>query len=49
LLKPKQRYARIGDNPALKTIVMYAHYDVVSPGMGWSTDPWVLRGMNGFL
>ena len=42
-------YARIGDNPALKTVVMYGHYDVVPPGAGWSTDPWVLRGVNGFL
>ncbi len=42
-------YARMGDNPALKTVVMYAHYDVVSAGVGWSTDPFVLRGMNGYL
>ncbi len=42
-------YARIGDNPALKTVVMYGHYDVVAAGAGWNTDPWVLRGINGFL
>jgi WD40 repeat protein len=42
-------YARIGDNPAARTVVMYAHYDVVSAGVGWATDPWVLRGLNGYL
>lgn len=42
-------YARLGDNPSLKTIVIYGHYDVVPAGPGWDSDPWVLKGLNGYL
>lgn len=42
-------YAKIGDNPALKTVLIYGHYDVVPAGAGWKTDPWRLHGVNGFL
>ena len=42
-------YARFGDVPGRKTIVMYGHYDVVPAGTGWKSDPWSLRGHNGFL
>ena len=34
-----------------KTIMFYGHYDVIPAevGQGWSTDPFVLTGLNGYL
>eukprot|EP01063_Lacrimia_lanifica_P033988 TRINITY_DN618_c1_g4_i1.p1 TRINITY_DN618_c1_g4~~TRINITY_DN618_c1_g4_i1.p1 ORF type:complete len:1290 (+),score=350.96 TRINITY_DN618_c1_g4_i1:106-3975(+) len=45
---------RLGFDPALPTVMLYSHYDVVPPGSGWKLgdteiSPWDLIGEDGFL
>jgi di- and tripeptidase len=44
-------FGRLGNDPALKTIVIYGHYDVVPAAIedGWETPPFELTGRDGYL